>query len=153
MTFASLFGSVFFGLVEALWLDPDSSLGHTALIGCRFGMVLSALELVRHLATRSKTRRTARANCRSTVSRQREASIVYERSGRVPDLWPPTIGCRIATALGEQRGNVHRLDRGASCSSLFAAVTSERPELIACHLPFLRARRSRCANMTRRRAS
>src|SRR6266496_2251761 len=58
MTFASLFGSVFFGLVEALWLDPDSSLGHAALVGCRFGMVLSALELVRHLATRSKTRRT-----------------------------------------------------------------------------------------------
>ena len=52
MTFASLFGSVFFGLVEALWLDPDSSLGHAALVGCRFGMVLSALELVRHLATR-----------------------------------------------------------------------------------------------------
>ncbi len=71
MTFASLFGSVFFGLVEALWLDPDSSLGHAALVGCGFGMVLSAPALVRHLATRSKTRRTARANCRSTVSRQK----------------------------------------------------------------------------------
>jgi hypothetical protein len=30
MTFAFLFGSVFFGLVEPPWLDPDSSLGHAA---------------------------------------------------------------------------------------------------------------------------
>ena len=66
----------------------DRTLGHAALVGCGFGMVLSALKMVRYLATRSKTRRTARANCRSTVSRQREASIVYERSAA------PALGCR-----------------------------------------------------------
>src|SRR6266540_3894944 len=49
----------------------DRTLGHAALVGCGFGMVLSALKMVRYLATRSKTRRTARANCRSTVSRQK----------------------------------------------------------------------------------